>query len=107
MLTLDRKITFGDVPVRYTGKVERCCIVFFPGEDGIALTLGDTMRCAREIEACKRTLENLASIRKSDEDHAAGFAQLMHSHCKALTRWVAKPTRDVQRVLAVSRRQYR
>jgi len=106
MLTLDRKITFGHVLTRYAGRVEKCCLVFLPGEDGAEVSLGDTMRCAQDVDACKRTLHNLAGQVGSDPDHAIEFANLMHVHCKALTKWVEKPKRDVQRASA-NRRQYR
>lgn len=103
---LDRKVTFGSVPTRYAGRSEKCCLVFLPDADGMMMNIGDTLRCARDVEACRRTLRNLAESIGSNADHAAGFAQIMHVHCKALTKWVEKPQRDVQPRQLSSRRRY-
>jgi hypothetical protein len=76
---------------KYHGRREKVAKISVTGGRSVTLGLSDTLRCAKDRDAAKRTVANVAdgALRGPDLDEAA--AQL-HQHCRVLSGIHEDPT---------------
>ena len=76
-------ITLGESHTAYHGKKEKIAVVGIEGNQ-VMLGLGDTMRCARSLEAAERLLVSLARKFGVSAGNENGAANQLHNHCRKL-----------------------
>jgi hypothetical protein len=79
-------LQFSDSPTKYHGQKTKTAAVNVPGKGRVELALSDTARCARMIDAARRTIVNIAGGEDAfdGEDDIERAALALHEHCKKL-----------------------
>jgi hypothetical protein len=80
------QIALSEVQTKYHQEKVKTAVVNIPGRGRIELALSDTARCARAVDAARRTLINLAGGEDEfeSEKELETNAQLLHVHCRRL-----------------------